>query len=35
MKGSQEIEEHTLKQLVQKYPRMAPSREVNNVNKKF
>ena len=31
----QEIEEHTLKQLVQKYPKMAASREVNDVNKIF
>ena len=31
----QEIEEHTLKQLVQKCPKMAASRGVNDVNKIF
>ena len=35
LKGSEEIEEHTLKQLVQKYLKTAASRDVNYVNKKF
>ena len=33
LKGSQELEKHTLKQLVQKYSKMVPSREVNDLNK--
>ena len=35
LNSSQEIEEHTSKQLVQKCPNMAPSREADDVNKNF
>ena len=35
LKGSQEKEKHKLKQLFQKYTKMAPNPEVNDVNKRF